>query len=78
MNLENLPQIALDIFLAGVEAANPEKAIKNCLQRQGNQLKIHFLEQQKIISENKKVHLIAFGKGFFDSLLSADFSGIGW
>jgi hydroxypyruvate reductase len=60
--LQNLRQIAVNIFLAGVEAANPVKAIKNYLHREEDQLIIKLSNQQKRIFRGNNIHLIAFGK----------------
>ena len=56
---------ALSIFQAGVAAANPYQAVKNCLFANGQQLDILLNlddHTQKRTGKWSKVHLIAFGK----------------
>ena len=56
---------ALNIFLAGVAAADPYQAVKRCLLTDGQQLEILLNlddKAQKRTGQWSKVHLIAFGK----------------
>ena len=64
MDLNQLRQTALDIFLAGVEAANPETAVKNHLSRSpaANNLSITLSNEEQRTQAWSKIHLIAFGK----------------
>ena len=61
-DLNKLQQTALTIFLAGVEAANPEIAVKKYLTRQDQKLSICLSNKENISKNWSKVHLIAFGK----------------
>jgi hydroxypyruvate reductase len=61
-NLNKLEQTALNIFLAGVQAADPEIAVKKYLTRQDRQLSINLSKVEKRSKSWSKVHLIAFGK----------------
>ncbi len=61
-NLSKLEQTALNIFLAGVQAADPEIAVKKYLTRQNEQLSISLSNGEKRSKNWSKVHLIAFGK----------------
>lgn len=62
MELTDLHQIAVDIFQAGVEAANPEIAVQKYLTRDGNQLIIKLANGEAKIYQHPKVKLISFGK----------------
>ena len=64
MNLNQLHQTAIEIFLAGVEAANPESAVKNYLTRSlaSNSLSIILSNGEQRTQGWSKIHLIAFGK----------------
>ncbi len=56
---------ATSIFQAGVAAADPSQAVKNCLFADGQQLEILLNlddKSQKRIGKWSKIHLIAFGK----------------
>jgi hydroxypyruvate reductase len=61
-NWNKLAQTALNIFLAGVQAADPEIAVKKYLTRQDRQLSIRLSKGEKRSKNWSKVHLIAFGK----------------
>ena len=61
-SLSKLEQTALKIFLAGVQAADPEIAVKKYLTRQDKQLSISLSSGEKRSKNWSKVHLIAFGK----------------
>jgi glycerate 2-kinase len=56
---------ALNIFQAGIEAANPYKAVKRCLTAGDHHIEIRLNlndSNQKLLGRWSKVHLIAFGK----------------
>ncbi len=61
-NLNKLEQAALKIFLAGVQAADPELAVKKYLTRRDKQLSIGLSNGENRQKNWSKVHLIAFGK----------------
>ncbi|MGK7944321.1 MAG: glycerate kinase [Microcystaceae cyanobacterium] len=58
----SLEQKALDIFLAGVQAADPKQAVNRYLTRQGQDLLIGLANGEKRCFNAPNVHLIAFGK----------------
>ncbi len=64
MDLNQLRNTALKIFLAGVQAANPETAIKNYLTRSldSHNLSITLPNGEQRTQAWSKIHLIAFGK----------------
>ena len=64
MDLNQLRNTALEIFMAGVQAANPETAVKNYLTRSpvSNNLSITQSNGEQRTQAWSKIHLIAFGK----------------
>ncbi|MDJ0573603.1 MAG: DUF4147 domain-containing protein [Xenococcaceae cyanobacterium MO_234.B1] len=64
MDLTQLRKTALEIFLAGVQAADPETAVKNYLTRSpaSNNLSITLSNGKQRTQAWSKIHLIAFGK----------------
>ena len=64
MDLNHLHSTALEIFLAGVQAANPETAVKKYLTRSlpSNRLSISLSNGKQRSKAWSKIHLIAFGK----------------
>jgi glycerate 2-kinase len=64
MDLNQLHSIALEIFLAGVKAANPATAVKKYLTRSftPNSLSIGLSNGEQRSQTWSKIHLIAFGK----------------
>lgn len=64
MDLNQLHSTALEIFLAGVQAANPETAVKKYLTRSltSNRLSIILSNGEQRSQTWSKIHLIAFGK----------------
>ena len=62
-SIPDLRKIAIDIFQAGVAAADPYRAVKRCLQVENNQLQILLNDNgDKRTGYWSKAHLIAFGK----------------
>ncbi|MDO9107159.1 MAG: DUF4147 domain-containing protein [Methylovulum sp.] len=57
-----LRQQALDIFEAGVAAADPYSAVKHCLKADRGQLQILLDDGSTRVGSWPKIHLIAFGK----------------
>ncbi len=64
MDLNQLRKTALEIFMAGVQAANPETAVKNYLTRalSSHSLSITLSNGEQRTQAWSKIHLIAFGK----------------
>ncbi len=64
MDLNQLHSIALELFWAGVEAANPETGVKKYLTRSltPNRLSIGLSNGEQRSPTWSKIHLIAFGK----------------
>ena len=61
-DLKKLAEAAQNIFLSGVQAANPEIAVKKYLTRKDQQLSIGLSNGEVRCQNWSKVHLIAFGK----------------
>ncbi len=64
-SVRTLRQDAVAIFKAGIRAADPYQAVKNCLAMNGSNLEIALdsNDYSKIRSDNwTKIHIIAFGK----------------
>jgi hydroxypyruvate reductase len=59
-DLDQMRKDALDIFLAGVGAVEPEAAVKRHCQREGNQLRIH--KKVHDLTQFKNVYIIGAGK----------------
>ncbi len=62
MNFKPLTDTGITLFMAGVESANPEVALKNYLTRDENNLIIVGANGEKKIYHQPQVKLISFGK----------------
>jgi glycerate 2-kinase len=64
-SIDGIRKDALSIFQAGIEAADPYKAVKRCLTAGDHHIEIRLNlndDSQKLLGQWSKVHLIAFGK----------------
>lgn len=59
---EQLRRDALSIFTAGIAAADPYLAVKNCLAIDGDKLSLLLNDGSKREGHWQKIHLLAFGK----------------